>query len=50
MANPHAGLGSSREMRQPLIASFSVSLVIQGANVVTGVVLARTLGLHGRGT
>jgi O-antigen/teichoic acid export membrane protein len=43
------GHGSSREMRRPLMTSFSVSLAIQGVNVVTGILLARTLGLHDRG-
>lgn len=36
-------------MRRPLTASFSVSLAIQAANVVTGILLARTLGPHDRG-
>lgn len=36
-------------MRRPLTASFSVSLAIQAANVVTGIILARTLGPHDRG-
>ncbi len=36
-------------MRRPLTTSFSVSLGIQAANVVTGILLARTLGLHDRG-
>ena len=39
----------ARSMRGPLTASFTVSLAIQAANVVTGVLLARALGVHDRG-
>jgi len=35
--------------RRPLVGSFSSSLAIQGLTVVTGVLLARQLGPHGRG-
>jgi O-antigen/teichoic acid export membrane protein len=41
-----AGSGS---LNAQLGASFLTSLVIQGLNVITGVVLARALGPHGRG-
>src|SRR5881392_273525 len=32
-----------------ILESFGVSGAIQGANIITGVLLARSLGLHGRG-
>ncbi|HEV8686697.1 MAG TPA: oligosaccharide flippase family protein [Gaiellaceae bacterium] len=38
-----------RVARGPLATSFGASLLIQGLNVLTGIVLARTLGPEGRG-
>jgi O-antigen/teichoic acid export membrane protein len=40
-----SGTGNGR----PLILSFGTSLLIQALNVLTGVMLARSLGPHGRG-
>lgn len=40
---------SGSRYQRPLLGSFATSLAIQGLNVLTGVLLARQLGPHGRG-
>lgn len=54
MSTEVIGVASPRPKRlpragSPLTLSFGASLMIQGCNVVTGLLLARTLGPHGRG-